>query len=77
MANPLAYWASSSVTKEKSFITMTPGVDVTKSFFPSHTKRPNKLECSSPASLFSQVLFCQKGVAYLSGAAAGWSDIKK
>jgi len=46
-------------------------------FSPSHTKRPNKLECSSPASLFSQVLFCQKGVAYLSGAAAGWSDIKK
>jgi hypothetical protein len=25
MANPLGYWASSSVTKEKSFITLTPG----------------------------------------------------
>ena len=25
MANPLAYWASSSVTKEKSFITAAPG----------------------------------------------------
>ncbi len=24
MANPLAHWASSSVTKEKSFITLTP-----------------------------------------------------
>jgi hypothetical protein len=25
MANPLAYWDSSSVTKKKSFITLTPG----------------------------------------------------
>jgi len=25
VTNPLAYWASSSVTKEKSFITLTPG----------------------------------------------------
>jgi len=25
MANPLAYWASLSVTKEKSFVTLTPG----------------------------------------------------
>ena len=28
----LAYWASSSVTKEKSFITLTPGGDVIKLF---------------------------------------------
>jgi hypothetical protein len=26
MANPLAYWASPSVTKEKSFTTLTHGV---------------------------------------------------
>jgi hypothetical protein len=26
--NPLAYWASSSVTKEKSFVTLTPGHNV-------------------------------------------------
>jgi hypothetical protein len=32
MANPLAYWASSSVTKEKSFITLTP--DCAKSNIP-------------------------------------------
>ncbi len=25
LANPLAYWATSSGTKEKSFITLTPG----------------------------------------------------
>jgi hypothetical protein len=25
-ANPLAYWASSTVKKEKSFITFTPGL---------------------------------------------------
>ena len=30
MANPLAYLALSSVTKEKTFITLTPGVDVIK-----------------------------------------------
>jgi hypothetical protein len=32
MANHLAYWASSSVTKEKSFITLTPGVNLIKRF---------------------------------------------
>ncbi len=32
MANPLAYWASSSVMKEKSLITLTPGVNVIKLF---------------------------------------------
>jgi hypothetical protein len=32
MANPLAYWASSSVMKEKSFITLTPGVNGVKYF---------------------------------------------
>jgi hypothetical protein len=31
-ANALTYWASSSVTKEKSFITLTPGVKVIKRF---------------------------------------------
>jgi hypothetical protein len=30
--NTLAYWASSTVTKEKCFITLTPGVDVIKLF---------------------------------------------
>jgi len=32
MANPPAYWASSSVMKEKSFITLTPGINVIKLF---------------------------------------------
>jgi hypothetical protein len=32
-ANTLAYMASLSVTKEKSFITSTPGVNITKPLF--------------------------------------------
>ncbi len=32
-ANPLAYWASLSVTKEKSFITLTPGANAIRHFF--------------------------------------------
>jgi hypothetical protein len=31
--NTLAYLASSTVTKEKCFISLTPGVDATKTFF--------------------------------------------
>ncbi len=31
--NTVAYMASSSATKEKSFITLTPGVNVIKPFF--------------------------------------------
>ncbi len=30
--NTLAYWASSTVMKEKSFITLTPGINVIKLF---------------------------------------------
>jgi hypothetical protein len=34
--NTLAYWASSSVTKENSFITLTPGGKVMNIFFLRH-----------------------------------------
>jgi hypothetical protein len=46
-ANPLDYRASSSVMKEKSFITWTPGGNRIKLFSPSLMKRPNK-----PIALF-------------------------
>ncbi len=55
-ANPLAYWASSSVTKEKSFITYAPGGNVMKHFSSSPTKR-YKLECLYLASLSSLVQY--------------------
>jgi hypothetical protein len=32
-ANPIAYWASSSVTKEKSFFSLTPGHIFLQNFF--------------------------------------------
>ncbi len=44
--NTLAYLASSTVTKEKCFITLTPGVDDKKLFLSSSlTISPNKLVC--------------------------------
>ena len=55
-ANPLAYWASSSVTKEKGFITLTPGVNNLKLFNSSLTTRPNKLNGLPLETLSSQVL---------------------
>jgi hypothetical protein len=54
-ANPLAYWASSSVTKEKGFITLTPGVNNLKLFNSSLTTRPNKLNGLPLETLSSQV----------------------
>ncbi len=41
----LAYLASSTVMKEKSFITLTPGVNVIELIPSLLMMRPNKLEC--------------------------------
>ena len=41
--NTLAYLASSTVTKEKSFITLTPSVKVIRLFYSSLTSGQNKL----------------------------------
>jgi hypothetical protein len=54
--NSLAYFCRSINGKEKSFITLTPGVSVIKLFPSSLTMRPNKLECLSLETLSSQVL---------------------
>jgi hypothetical protein len=43
-SNTLAYLASSSATKKKSFITLTPGLNVIKLFFSSLTLRVLKLK---------------------------------
>jgi hypothetical protein len=47
VTNTLAYLALSSVMKwKKSFITLTPGINVVKLFYSSLlTAEPNKLEC--------------------------------
>jgi hypothetical protein len=50
--NTLAYLASSSATKKKSFITLTPGVDVRKLFF---LVTENKLGCLSSKNIFGLV----------------------
>ncbi len=44
--NEVDYLAFSSVTKKKSFITLTTGVNVTKLFFVTLTVGQNKLDCS-------------------------------
>jgi hypothetical protein len=54
-ANPLDYWATLSATKEKSFITLTPGEKIAKLFRPQFTNVHNKLERLSVASLSSLV----------------------
>jgi hypothetical protein len=43
--NTPAYFALSSATKETSFITLTPGVNVIKLFYLSLMMDTNKLEC--------------------------------
>jgi hypothetical protein len=49
--------ASSSATKEKSFITLTPGINVRRRFPSSLTAEQNKLECLSSASFLRLVEF--------------------
>ena len=44
------------MTKEKSFITLTPGVNVIKLFSLLLTKRPNKLGCLYLANTFQSSL---------------------
>ncbi len=53
--NTLAYLASSSATKEKRFITLSPGLNVINSFSFLRTKIQNKLDRMSLASLFCLV----------------------
>ena len=55
-AKALAYLASSSAMKEKSFITLTPSVHFIKLFSLLQITRPNKLEGLSLETLSSQVL---------------------
>jgi hypothetical protein len=54
--NALAYFASASATKEKSFMTLTPRVNVLKLFSSSLMMRPNKLKGLPLEILSSQVL---------------------
>ncbi len=54
--NTLAYLVSLSATKGKSFITLTPGVEVIKLFSSSLMKRPNKLEYLYPTITFQSIL---------------------
>ena len=53
--NTLAYLASLSVMKKKSFMALTPGVNVIKLFSFVTDDRPYKLEGSSLETLSSQV----------------------
>jgi hypothetical protein len=53
--NTLGYFASPSATKEKSFMTLTPGVNVLKLFFVVIDEEENKLGRLFPASHSSLV----------------------
>jgi hypothetical protein len=52
----LAYLASSSAMKEKSFITLTPEIEVIKLFSSLQKTRLNKLECLYLAIAFQSSL---------------------
>ncbi len=53
--NTLAYYKNSKITFVKSFLTLGQGVNVTKLFSSSLSKRPNKLERLSMAIIYNLV----------------------
>ncbi len=55
MSNPLAYWASSSVTKEKSFITLTADRGEAGVRTPSRTGHESQDPCLQRSPLISFV----------------------